>query len=56
MATMKAIVVQEKGKAEVTEIPVPPLRPEYVKVKVVAVALNPSEMCSQLSQKSTNPE
>jgi len=40
---MKAIIIQGHGKAAVTEVPEPRLRPNYVKVKVKVVALNPSK-------------
>ena len=40
---MKAVVVQAPGKAElVSDRPEPKLRHDYVKVKTVAVALNPT--------------
>ena len=40
---MKAIKVIKPGHAEVQEVPIPKLRPDYVLVKVEAVALNPSD-------------
>ena len=40
--TMQALVVQPGQTAKVTSAPIPKLRPDYVKVKVTAVALNPS--------------
>jgi len=41
---MKAIIVQESKRAAVVEdAPVPALRDDYVKVKTVAVALNPTD-------------
>ena len=43
VGTMKAIIVKEKGRAEVTEIEVPTLRSDYVRVKVHSVALNPTD-------------
>lgn len=40
---MKALVVQDVGIAKVVDnAKEPSLRPDYVKVKVAAVALNPS--------------
>lgn len=43
---MKAIVVVKSGEAAIVEKAEPELRPEYVKVKVRAVALNPSTLYS----------
>jgi hypothetical protein len=40
---MKAVVIQEAGKATVAEKPVPSMRPDYIRVKTVAVALNPTD-------------
>lgn len=40
-ANMKAIKIQPGGKAAVVDAPLPRLRPDYVLVKTVAVALNP---------------
>lgn len=42
MSTMRALIVQAKGQAIVTETKQPDLRDDYVKVRVTAVALNPS--------------
>jgi NADPH:quinone reductase-like Zn-dependent oxidoreductase len=42
-ATMKAIKSIENGKAEIQEVPVPKVLPDYVLVKVKAVALNPTD-------------
>lgn len=40
---MKALIVQDVGVAKVVDdANEPSLRPDYVKVKVAAVALNPS--------------
>ena len=39
---MKAFTVQTKGKGGVSDIPEFELKPDYVKIKTVAVALNPS--------------
>lgn len=47
---MKAIVIQGKGDAQlVADVKEPSLRPSYVKVKVVAVALNPSISSADMS-------
>lgn len=44
MATQKAIVIQGPGKAALIDnAPVPRLRPDYIKVKTVAVGLNPTD-------------
>ncbi|KAH8158115.1 hypothetical protein CIB48_g10123 [Xylaria polymorpha] len=43
MATTKAIVIVEKGKAEIRELPLPKLNDGYVLVKVRAVGLNPTD-------------
>jgi len=40
---MKVIKIQSKGQASVVDAPVPKLRPDYVLVKTVAVALNPTD-------------
>lgn len=40
---MKALVIQTPGVVEVKEVKEPSPRPGYIKVKVVAVALNPSK-------------
>ena len=43
---MKALTIKEtgaSGRAEIVDIPEPAIRPGYIKVKTVAVALNPSE-------------
>lgn len=44
-ATMKAIVLDPKNNSAslVKDHPVPKLRPDYILVKVVAVALNPTD-------------
>jgi len=39
---MKAVVVKEAGKAELVDIKEQSMRPDYVKVKTVAVSVNPS--------------
>ncbi|KAL2825785.1 GroES-like protein [Aspergillus cavernicola] len=41
--TTNAIVVVEKGKAAIQEVPTPQLRDEYVLVKVNAVGINPTD-------------
>jgi len=42
-ATMKAVKVIEQGKAQVCQVPLPVLRDDYILVKIVAVALNPTD-------------
>ena len=39
---MKAVIIKAVGKAELAEIEEQHMRPNYIKVKTVAVALNPS--------------
>ena len=39
---MKAVIIKEAGKAEVAEVKEQAMRRDYIKVKTVAVALNPS--------------
>lgn len=39
---MKAVIIKELGKAELVEIKEQSMRPKYIKVKTVAVGLNPS--------------
>jgi NADPH:quinone reductase-like Zn-dependent oxidoreductase len=41
--TTKAIVFVEKGKAAIEEVPIPKLRDDYIRVKVNAVGLNPTD-------------
>jgi len=43
MTTIQAIVVKEPGVADVSEVPIPTLRPDYILVKVHAIALNPTD-------------
>ena len=43
---MKAIVIQEEGKAAIVDVDKPSMRPDYIKVKTVALALNPSKSLS----------
>jgi NADPH:quinone reductase-like Zn-dependent oxidoreductase len=43
MASIRAIVNQEKGKAGVATVGIPKLRDDYLIVKVKAVALNPTD-------------
>lgn len=43
MSTMKAFMVTKPGVAEVVENPLPQLRDGYILVKVVSVALNPTD-------------
>ncbi|ATZ56026.1 hypothetical protein BCIN_12g05640 [Botrytis cinerea B05.10] len=40
---MKAVIVETAGKAIVSNIPEPALKPDFVKVKTVAVAINPTD-------------
>lgn len=44
---MKAIVLDPKNKTAkiVNNHPVPKLRPDYILVKTVAIALNPTDWC-----------
>lgn len=39
---MKAVIIKETGKAELADVKEQSMRPKYIKVKTVAVALNPS--------------
>ncbi|KAL4785044.1 chaperonin 10-like protein [Aspergillus varians] len=41
--TTKAIVVVEKGKAAIQDVPTPTLRDDYILVKVNAVGINPTD-------------
>ncbi|GAW20672.1 hypothetical protein ANO14919_101800 [Xylariales sp. No.14919] len=43
MSTNKAVVLVEKGKAEIRELPLPKLEPGHILVKVHAVGLNPTD-------------
>ncbi|KAI1739292.1 GroES-like protein [Xylaria scruposa] len=43
MASNKAIVITEKGKVGIKELPLPKLNPGYVLVKVRAVGINPTD-------------
>lgn len=43
VTTIRAIVVEAMGKADITLIPMPKLRDDYILVKPVAVALNPTD-------------
>ena len=48
---MKAVVIQGQGKADVvSDKPKPKLRPGYMIVKTVCVALNPSEFSGPISK------
>jgi len=40
---MKAVVILKPGMAGVKEIPVPAMRSNYIKVRTVAIALNPTD-------------
>lgn len=39
---MKAVIIQERGKAALADIKEQSMRSDYVKIKTVAVAVNPS--------------
>ncbi|KAI9684578.1 MAG: hypothetical protein M1822_005666 [Bathelium mastoideum] len=39
---MKAVIIQERGKSNVADIPKHSMRPDYSRIKTVAVAVNPS--------------
>ena len=41
-STMKAVVIAEPGKSEVRDIAEPSIRPDYIKVKTIALAVNSS--------------
>jgi NADPH:quinone reductase-like Zn-dependent oxidoreductase len=43
MTTMRVLKAQGDGTAAVVEAPIPTLRPDYVLVKTIAVALNPTD-------------
>ncbi|KAH8602743.1 alcohol dehydrogenase class-3 [Bisporella sp. PMI_857] len=43
MTINRAIVVEERGKAGIAEVPVPKLRDDYINIEVKAVALNPTD-------------
>jgi NADPH:quinone reductase-like Zn-dependent oxidoreductase len=43
---MKALVIESK-ESKIKSIALPPLRPDYILVKVKAVALNPTDVCPQ---------
>jgi NADPH:quinone reductase-like Zn-dependent oxidoreductase len=40
---MKALVITGTGQAEVREVPIPSVRPDYVQIKVLSFGLNPGE-------------
>lgn len=40
---MKAVIIKETGKAEMADIKPQSMRPNYIRVKTVALALNPSK-------------
>ena len=42
---MKAVIIKEVGKAELVDIKRQSMRPDYIKIKTVAVAVNPSTSC-----------
>jgi NADPH:quinone reductase-like Zn-dependent oxidoreductase len=41
---MKAVIIKSRGTAALANIPEPTLRPDYVKIKTVAVAINPTDI------------
>ncbi len=45
---MKAVVIQEAGKAGLVDIEEQSMRPDYIKVKTVAVGVNPSKFFDRL--------
>ncbi|TVY60802.1 Protein TOXD, partial [Lachnellula suecica] len=40
---MKAVIIKERGKASLVDIKEQAMRPDYIKVKTVAVAVNPTD-------------
>ncbi|CAG8955808.1 hypothetical protein HYFRA_00011677 [Hymenoscyphus fraxineus] len=40
---MKAVIIQDVGRPALTEIPEQVMRPDYIRVKTVAVAVNPTD-------------
>ena len=40
---MKAVIIKELGVAELTDIKEQSIRPDYIKIKTVAVAVNPAD-------------
>lgn len=43
MASIRAVINQEKGNAIVADVGIPKLRDDYLIIKVKAVALNPTD-------------
>lgn len=43
MATCKALVIEDKGKAGVQDVSVPKLRDQHLLVRTTAVGLNPAD-------------
>lgn len=41
---MKAVIIQERGVAAIADIKEQTMRPDYIKVKTVAVAINPTDL------------
>lgn len=39
---MKAVIIKERGKAALVDIEEQSMRPDYIKIRTVAVAVNPS--------------
>ena len=46
---MKAVIIKEAGKAEVTDIKEQSMRPDYIKIKSVALGVNPSTVFDGLT-------
>ena len=45
---MKAVVITEDRKAEVVDVKEQSMRPDYIKIKTVAVAINPGTIFDKL--------
>lgn len=43
MSKNQAIVIEEKGKATIQDVPAPKLRDDYILVETKAVAINPTD-------------
>jgi len=41
---MKAVIIKERGTAALADIKEQTMRPDYIKVKTVAVAINPTDI------------
>jgi NADPH:quinone reductase-like Zn-dependent oxidoreductase len=42
--TMKAVIIKERGVAALADIKEQTMRPDYIKIKTVAVAINPTDI------------